>query len=199
MFASEQSPQNTPARWRSTSSHAIASSSRSRYGPGPEREAHQQAPVLDRVGQVFGRQDGRVALGRRRPGRRRSPPAAPPTSRWRSTSNSGVGDLAAAPPSARRSCRPTTRNRTRWRDGPTGSSRKSSVLVRPVGERALPRQVEQRRAPLSRRRSRGNGPVDERGARSELLAQVGGDASRRSRATRTGGAPPGGGGRRSPR
>src|SRR3982751_3545017 len=35
VFASEQSPQNTPLRWRSTRRNAIASRRRSRYEPGP--------------------------------------------------------------------------------------------------------------------------------------------------------------------
>ena len=39
VLASEQSPQKTPPRWRSTSSNAIASSRRSRYGPAPAAAA----------------------------------------------------------------------------------------------------------------------------------------------------------------
>ena len=48
---------------------------------GPQREAHQEAPVLDRVGQVFGRQDGRVAgdrIGQADGGDRREPRAFEP-------------------------------------------------------------------------------------------------------------------------
>ena len=137
---------------------------------GAQREAHQQAPVLDRVRQVFGDEDGRPPLGFSA-----SPIAvtagSPATSRWRRTSNS----VSATPRGSSLSAYnvpSTTRKRTRWRDGPTGSSRKVNSSG---GHSASGRSQGRSRSapPLSRRRRRGNAGRAA-GPRSEQLSQVGG-------------------------
>ena len=120
-----------------------------------QREAQQQAPVLDRVREVLGREDGRVALRVRSPGRRRSPPAATPT-RGGGARRIRARRLRAAPPSARRSVPSATRNRTRWRDGPIGSVRKTCCSSDHSASGRSQGRSSSAEA-FSRRRSRGNG------------------------------------------
>ena len=66
VFASEQSPQKTPARWRSTRSQAIASRSRSRYGPGPSGNRIRSRRYWIENSRYSVIEDRGVALGRRR-------------------------------------------------------------------------------------------------------------------------------------
>ncbi len=102
-------------------------------------------------------------------------------------------------------CRPTTRNRTRWRDGPTGSSRKSVAVDDSITASGSSQGRSRSAATSSRSRSRGkSGPATARveaarSRRRQSCLRRYAVTARRSRRTRTGGGRRAGGGRPSSR
>ena len=164
--------------------------------PRTEREAHQQAAVLDRVGEVFGRQDGGVA-GSATSARPTAVTAGRPApSSRRRTSNS---DAATSMRLLLERVRVAVED-----EEPDEVARRADRQVaeaqrrrRPVGERELPGQVEQARAAARAGEASGRRLEPASVVRASCAGRR--SPTRRSRATRTGGAPRDDGARRSPR
>ena len=170
------------------------------------RQAHEQPAVLERVGEVLRREDRRRPLrdlrdAGRGDGRQRRPTRGGGGRRTRAGRPPSGSSLSAyRVPSA-------VRNRTRWRDGPTGSSRNASCSVGPVGERRSPTAARRARSPDrgagagGRRTSVGSESTRSRGTRGDqvLVRAASSDRprpTRRSPAIRTGAGRRHGGGRR---
>ena len=120
--------------------------------PRPQRKAHQQAPVLDRIGQVFGRQDGRVAgdgIGQADRGDRRKPRTLEPPEHVELRR----GDLARLLfQGVRVPVKDEEPHEVTGR--PDRQVTEVERLRRPPGERDLPRQVEQPGAALAQPKPR---------------------------------------------